>query len=76
MAGYPTVYFDAWHNDFTSEPLVGFIAEINEALKPQFNRYPQAKRLLSTAIGSAKKMIKPAVTTTAEIVFQRLTICL
>lgn len=73
MAGYPTVYFDAWHNDFTSEPLVGFIAEINEALKPQFNRYPQAKRLLSTAIGSAKKMIKPAVTTTAEIVFQRLT---
>lgn len=52
---YPVVYFDAWENDYTSDPLVGFIAEVDKALKPRFKSIPVATRLLKTTINSAKK---------------------
>lgn len=30
--GHQTVYFDAWKNDFSDKPMLGFITEINDSL--------------------------------------------
>ncbi|PKN42171.1 MAG: hypothetical protein CVU60_08110 [Deltaproteobacteria bacterium HGW-Deltaproteobacteria-18] len=34
--GHPVVYFDAWENDFSNEPLVAFISTINQQLSQYF----------------------------------------
>lgn len=70
---YPVVYFDAWENDYTGDPLVGFIAEVDKALKPRFKNIPVATRLLTTTINSAKKMIRPAAGVLVDIVAKKLT---
>lgn len=70
---YPVVYFDAWENDFTGDPLVGFIAEVDKALKPRFKKIPTATRLLNTTIQSAKKIIRPATSVLVDIVAKKLT---
>lgn len=70
---YPVVYFDAWENDFTGDPLVGFISEVDKALKPRFKNIPTATRLLNTTIKSAKKIIRPATNVLVDIVARKLT---
>lgn len=53
---HPVVYFDAWKNDFTNNPLIGFISEFNEEL----NKYKQKHDGLASAtqdlVESAKKL--------------------
>lgn len=34
---HPVVYFDAWENDYSNEPLVAFISSINDQLKVCFD---------------------------------------
>lgn len=63
-SGYPAVYFDAWKNDFTPEPLVAFISEMDEGLSPFFKGVPLAKKYFSEAIRSMKKILKPVVKAT------------
>jgi len=58
--GYPTVYFDAWQNDFTPEPLVAFIAKMDEALSEHFRSVPAARRLVRAAIQKVTPLLKPA----------------
>lgn len=35
---HPVVYFDAWKNDFSKEPLLAIISTINEQLTPYFHK--------------------------------------
>lgn len=56
---YPVVFYDAWANDFSDDPLIGFIAEINAALSSQFEKIPLAKRHLDQALSVGRKLIKP-----------------
>jgi len=70
---YPVVYFDAWENDYTGDPLVGFIAEVDKALRPRFKNIPVATRLLTNTINSAKKIIRPATGVLVDIVAKKLT---
>lgn len=58
---YPVVYFDAWKNDFTPEPLIAFISEIDNGLKPSFTKVPAAQKALIGAMGKVKKLIKPSI---------------
>lgn len=51
---YPTVYFDAWQNDFTPEPLVAFIAELDSSLAEYFKKIP----VTTTASKKAKEKAK------------------
>lgn len=60
-AGYPAVYFDAWKNDFTPEPLVAFISEIDEGLSPIFKKIPRAQRIFKLVIKSAKSVLVPTI---------------
>jgi len=59
--GHPVVYFDAWANDFTPEPLIAFIAELNDGLAAQFNTMPVAKKKLSEWVKASQRVILPAV---------------
>ncbi|WP_080698420.1 P-loop NTPase fold protein [Janthinobacterium lividum] len=60
-SGYAAVYFDAWKNDFTPEPLVAFISEIDEGFSPAFKNIPRAKKIFREAIKSFKLALKPAM---------------
>jgi hypothetical protein len=63
-SGHPTVYFDAWKNDFTPQPLIAFISEIDSGLAPHFAKIPRAKKAFKVAMDSAK----PLLNTTLKVV--------
>lgn len=58
---HPTVYFDAWKNDFTPQPLVAFIAEIDAGLTQHFSKIPAAKRAFKNAMKSVKPLLNSAL---------------
>lgn len=63
--GHPVVYFDAWQNDFSKEPLVAFISTINTQLEPYFNkklgaRAVRVKKILGEWYGNGKKLLNPS----------------
>lgn len=43
--GYPVVYFNAWANDFSEDPLVALISELHAGLAPLYQELPAAKQL-------------------------------
>ena len=70
---YPVVYFDAWFNDFTEDPLIGFIASLEKDLKEHFKKIPKAQKLFEEATSIAKKLIKPAGFLISAIAAKQLT---
>ncbi|MGO0789159.1 KAP family P-loop NTPase fold protein [Herbaspirillum seropedicae] len=68
---FPAVYFDAWKNDFTPEPLIAFIASMHEELSEAFKEIP-AKESLEDAIKSLGKFVKPAIKGASLIALKRL----
>ena len=58
LKGHPTVYFDAWENDFSNDPLVGFIAELELQLVDFKTRMPLAEQYATDALTIAKRFIK------------------
>ncbi|WP_166675035.1 P-loop NTPase fold protein [Herbaspirillum huttiense] len=70
--GYPAVYFDAWKNDFTPEPLVAFIAKIEEELECLFRKDRTVQQRLSEAIGALKKFTTPVLKVAGAIALKRL----
>jgi hypothetical protein len=60
-SGHPTIKFNSWENDFTSEPLVAFIAEIDKSLKPFFQKVPAVKRLQKEWMTKARAVLIPTL---------------
>ncbi|MEC4723422.1 P-loop NTPase fold protein [Noviherbaspirillum sp. CPCC 100848] len=58
-SGYPVVAFDAWTNDFSEDPLIGFIAAIDEALTEHYKKVPNVTKVLDRALSAGRKLIKP-----------------
>lgn len=54
---YPVLMFDAWKNDYTREPLVGFISELNESLNEWANFVTPIKNRVDQLLASSKKLI-------------------
>lgn len=55
------IHFDAWKNDLTDEPLVGFMAEVNNTLKPLIKKIPKlSPASLKKLTTQAAKVIKQA----------------
>lgn len=69
---YPVVFFDAWTNDFSDDPLIGFIAEINNALSNHFKSIPAAERYLDSALAVGRKLIKPVGLVIASAITKQL----
>jgi len=64
---HPVVYFDAWANDFTPEPLVAFIADVNEGLEGEFKHIPAAKKLLGEWLKAGKRALVPTLKAVAGL---------
>ncbi len=60
-AHYPTVYIDAWQQDFSDDPLLTVISSIIEQLKAEAGS-PQLSPYLSTKLASLLKATAPIVT--------------
>ncbi|HEH9417173.1 TPA: AAA family ATPase [Aeromonas sobria] len=60
-AQYPTVYIDAWQQDFSDDPLLTVISSIIEQLKAEAGS-PQLSPYLSTKLASLLKATAPIVT--------------
>lgn len=56
-SNYPVLMFDAWKNDYTREPLVGFISELNESLNEWANYVTPIKNHVDQLLASSKKLI-------------------
>ena len=69
---YAAVYFDAWANDFTPEPLVAFIAEIDTGLQAAFKEIPEAEKCLRAAVEIAKQFWKPAMKILGHAVLKKV----
>ncbi|MBD3667404.1 MAG: hypothetical protein HUJ16_05555 [Kangiella sp.] len=59
--GYPTVYYDAWRNDFSNEALVSFISEISDELAKALDANPKIKKKIDTFKEKGKQIIKSSV---------------
>ncbi|WP_429138639.1 KAP family P-loop NTPase fold protein [Aeromonas allosaccharophila] len=60
-AHYPTVYIDAWQQDFSDDPLLTVISSIIEQLKEEAGS-PQLSPYLSTKLASLLKATAPIIT--------------
>jgi hypothetical protein len=58
---YPVVYFDAWKNDFTPEPLVAFISELDSSLNEFLTPFESVKSYLTEFRDSAKRILRPTL---------------
>ncbi|MGB7403460.1 MAG: P-loop NTPase fold protein [Arcobacter sp.] len=53
-AEHKVMYFDAWQNDYTKEPLLAFIAEINDSFKSFFTaKQTKSKKFLTDLFKSS-----------------------
>jgi hypothetical protein len=59
--GHATIFFDAWQSDFTTDPLLAFIAELDAGLQKYFLTLPVGPKLSKAAISSIKKAWKPVL---------------
>lgn len=58
---HPVVYFDAWKNDFTQDPLTSLIAVICQSMEEQFSGNTKAKQKVALVKKNALKFIKPSL---------------
>jgi hypothetical protein len=59
--GHPAVMFNSWENDFTQEPLVAFIAELNSAMSIYFDELPRGVELRTKWLAQAKAVLMPSL---------------
>ncbi len=60
---HPCVYFDAWKTDYSKDPLIAFISEINEQLSDFMYKSEKNKQLLRKTYDLGKKLVKPSAAT-------------
>jgi KAP family P-loop domain len=58
---FPVVYFDAWKNDFTKDPLMSFVSVVCEELANRFTGDREAIQQVIAIKDAAIKFIKPSV---------------
>ena len=60
QAGHPVVHFDAWLNDLTDDPLLGFMASLDSELKPWISKLPVSTAVRRSAGAKFKKVVRAA----------------
>ncbi|OYT88798.1 MAG: hypothetical protein CFE43_20585, partial [Burkholderiales bacterium PBB3] len=70
---HPVIRFDAWKNDLSEDPLIGFMAELNSSLEKYFKKMPKGqrtstKKLFSNFVSNARKAVIPATLSIAKSV--------
>lgn len=59
---FPAIHFDAWRNDFADEPLLAFIAELQNELTQYLRLIPMTRALRRKTTTVLKKLWKPSLT--------------
>ncbi len=67
---HPVIYFDAWKNDFSNDPLLAFISEIDTQLTDYF---PQKDKTKKTIVEGLKKVKRNMIPMLAGVLANRLT---
>lgn len=70
---HPVVYFDAWANDFSEDPLLGFVSELEDSLNGYISKTPKAKRILQKVVSAGKRAIAPTLKLGANLTVAALT---
>lgn len=69
---HPVIYYDAWINDYTSEPLVSFVATIEEQISVHLKGKNEKVRVREFA-DYAKKLVKPTLPIMLSMLVKHLT---
>ena len=70
---HPVVYFDAWKNDYTKDPLLAFISEVDNSLKEYFKEDPKTYKILKKAfVSMAPKILSSIVQKGMGVTFDEL----
>ncbi|MDG1858173.1 MAG: P-loop NTPase fold protein [Emcibacteraceae bacterium] len=56
---HQVIYFDAWKNDFSDKPLLGFISEINDSLKEFMDEEKDVSSPIKSSFSKLKKAAGP-----------------
>ncbi|MFZ2890461.1 KAP family P-loop NTPase fold protein, partial [Sulfuricurvum sp.] len=56
---HPVIYFDAWQNDYSDQPLLAFISEMNSSLNPFLSKSTKGKKLFDKVYNPLKKLLIP-----------------
>jgi len=69
---HPVVYFDAWQNDFSDDPLLAFISELENSLIEFETLVPKGDALVKSVIDTGKGAIAPVLKTAANIFLNKV----
>jgi hypothetical protein len=69
---HPVIYYDAWINDHTSEPLISFVATIEEQISIHLTGRNERTRVQEFA-DYAKKLVKPSLPIILSVLVKHLT---
>ena len=75
---HPVVYFDAWENDFSKEPLLALISIINSQITPFFNQKidkinsKKINGILDKWYNNSKKIIYPSSSILIDLITKKL----
>jgi hypothetical protein len=58
-----SIYFSAWEDDFSKEPLISILGEINKHIEENFTEDDTSKKIVDTLIGKATNIFKVALPT-------------
>jgi hypothetical protein len=70
--GHPVVYFDAWVNDYSENPLLAFMAELEDAFEEYKSSVPKGKKLVENIFKSARKLIAPTLSIAANALTRKV----
>ncbi|MDR5819839.1 P-loop NTPase fold protein [Caballeronia sp. LZ043] len=71
--GHPVVLFDAWENDFSSNPFVGFMTEVEKQLTKGMDLKQKAKSQARAVITKGARVIKASAPSIALTVVKNFT---
>ena len=68
---HPVVYFDAWVNDYSENPLLAFMAELEDTFEEYKSKVPKGKILVENIFKSARKLIAPTLSIAANAITRK-----
>lgn len=80
QSGHGVLLFDAWKNDVASDPVLGFMAELQEGMRDLRKKVPatsrlaeQTKKTAASMVKAVRKAVVPAGTTIAAGLLKKAT---
>ena len=56
---HSVIYFDAWQNDYSDQPLLAFISQINSSLSPFLTKSKKGQQVFTKVCDTSKKLLIP-----------------